>query len=255
MKISTNKKSLILTILSILGLGTTTVLAVRSGMRSQKLLEDRPDANTFKDKAKITWKAYIATIISMVATGTCIVASHSLSSKQIAALSGIAATGATTFSKYRSKVREVVGEETEQQIYDAVVANPTLTVYPEVLDIEDLPNDTLFLDEITGQYFYSNVPSVLRAIYTLNRMLASEGIVTVEDWCKFVGIPFDESREDTAWYVELLMDWGYYPWVDAVIWEPKSTDGTPYKMISFGECPLSKEELKETEPDFYEMYY
>lgn len=255
MKLSPSKKSLILTIASVVGLVGTTVLAVRSGMKSQKLLEDHPDAKSFKDKAKITWKAYVATIISMVATGTCIVASHSLSAKQITALSGIAASGAATFSKYRSKVREVVGPDMEKQIYDTVVADPRLTVYPEVLDLEGIPNDTLFLDELTGRYFYSSVPAVLHALYALNRKLAADGAATIEEWCDFVGIPYDPSREDAAWYIELMLEWGCYPWLDAVIWDQEKPDGTKYKMITFTDAPLTPTELKDTEPDFYSMWF
>lgn len=244
-------KSLIFTVLSILGLGTTTVLAVRSGMKTKKILDENPNAKKPSEIIGITWKAYIATVISMIATGTCIVTSHSLDVKQIAALSGVVATGATTFSKYRSKVSEVVGPEEEKKIFNAVCSDSNLTVYPAVIDLGEYPNDTLFLDTLSGRYFYSSLPRVFHAIYHLNRNLSSNLVVYADEWYDFLAIDKEVTLSDSAWYYEVLTSWGMYPWVDVVISDEVRADGTPYKMISFDESPLSPEELKEADEYLY----
>lgn len=192
MKIPTNKKSLILTVLSILGLGTTTALAVRSGMKTRQILDEHPEAEDVKSKIGLTWKAYISTLVAMVATGTCIITSHSLDAKQIAALSGIVATGATTFSKYRSKISEVVGKEEEQKIFEAICSNENAYITPNVILEKDYPNDTLFHDDLSGRYFYSSLPRVFHAITSGNADCELwYGMTDVYGYCHY-----GERRED-----------------------------------------------------------
>ena len=246
-----NKKSLILTVLSIIGLGTTTVLAVRSGMKTKETLSEHPEAEDIKSKVSLVWKSYIATIIAMVATGTCIITSHTLDAKQIAALSGIVATGATTLSKYRSKVSEVIGQEEEKKIFDAVQSDMKMTVYPQVLDIGEYPNDELFLDTLSGRYFYSSLPRVFHALYHINRQISTNLVATADEWYDFLAIERDTALSDSAWYYEVLTTWGLMPWADAVITDEVREDGTPYKMISFSEDPISPEELKQADEFMY----
>lgn len=248
-------KSLILTILSILGLGTTTVLAVRSGMKTRQILDEHPEAEDIKSKIGLTWKAYIATIVSMVATGTCIISAHTLDSKQIAALSGVVATGATTFSKYRSKVREVVGPETEQQIFTSVQSDMKQTIFPEMIDPCKCPNDTLFLDEISGRYFMSSFPRVMHAVYHLNRVLSTQLCASADEWYDFLAIDNDPALRGCGWWYEFLSENWEFPWIDVVISDEVRADGVPYKRISFDQGPMSPEEIKDFDPDLYRMLF
>ena len=251
----TDKKSLIFTILSVIGLGTTTVLAVRSGMKTRKILDENPNASGAREIVSLTWKSYIATVIAMVATGTCIISARTLDAKQIAALSGVVATGATTFSKYRSKVREIVGPEEEKQIFDAVRADDKFTCYPELIDVSEYENDTLFLDTLSGRYFYSSMPRVMHAIYHLERTLGTECSVSANDWYDYLAIDREVSLDDSVWHYEYLSTGYDMPWIDVVITDQTRFDGTPYKMISFDEPPLNTEALKEFDEDLYNMIY
>lgn len=238
-------KSIVLTCLSVVGLFGTTALAVRSGMKTKESLNNNPDATTPKEIISIVWKHYIATIVSLVATGTCIVLSHTLDAKQIAALGGVAAAGATTFSKYRSKVREVIGPEDEKKIFNAVRANTNETIHPSLADFSDMPLDTIFLDGISGVYFQSNIARVEHAIYHLNRNLVCRGFVSANEWFDFIGIDRDPGFDDSQWYVDFFFNIDLYPWIDVVITDKvRKSDGIPYKMIEFDFKPLSPEELK-----------
>ena len=248
-------KSLILTVLSVLGLGTTTVLAVRSGMKTRDILNENPNAKDAKTIISLTWKSYIATLVSMVATGTCIISAHTLDAKQVAALSGIVATGATTFSKYRSKVTEVIGPEEEKKIFDAVQAETKSWRFPDIIDDADYPNDTLFLDDLSGRYFYSSVPKVFQAIHHINYELSTELIAEVNNWYKYLGISEDSALSAHFWHYDLLnYDYGI-PWINIEIVNMNKPDGTPYKMISIAESPVSKDELKHHDPDMYKELF
>lgn len=248
-------KQTVLTVASIVGLGATTVLAVRSGMKTRQTLDAHPEATETKQKVKLVWKHYIATVVSLVATGGAIILSNRLTAKQITALSALSAAGASTFSNYRSKVSQILGPEEEKKIFDAVKAESGMTVFPEVIDLSEYADDILFYDELSKRYFYASLPRVFGAIYHLNRKLSTEGVVYVDDWFDFLAIDRDPALSESTWHYEYLSEWFEMGWINPVIIDEKMDDGTPYKRISFAEPPISPEELKEADPDLYEVIY
>lgn len=210
---------LIFTSLSVVGIIGTAVLGVRGGMEAEKILAERKDIpEDFKGKTvyivKNTWKCYVWTIMAALGSAACVIASHKLSAKQIAALSSVAAAGATTFNQYRDKVREVIGEDKERELYEEVRQKSDWTVYPQLPhgDLDD--TSYLFYDGYSKRYFYSNPERIQQAIYHLNRNFQLKQEVSVNEWYEMIGIDGIEGGDDDTWVVNDFWEGGLTPWID-----------------------------------------
>lgn len=227
-------KKLIFTILSLLGVGTTTVLAVKSGMDAQKKIseaEKKPE--TFKETMSLTWRCYIATLISMIGTGVCIVTSHVLSENELKKLAGVVAAGATTLTAYRNKVADVIGADEEKKIFDTVRTKTDFQMYPQLPNSGDVPDDVLFYDGSSETYFYSNHERVQQAIYHLNRNFALRGEQSLEDWWEYLGIDAaNPCLADYVWDAQEFWENGLVPWLDLEVCR-KEREGKEYYELWF----------------------
>ena len=237
MKINKNeiKKNapLILTVVTVAGIAGTAVLGVRACMKAEAILRDHPEAISLKDKARITWKAYILVIGSAVLSGTCAVLSHKLSASQIAALSGVIATSSATLHQYREEIRKVLGVEEEKKIYEKVRDDVKLVnVITEPHSFSTDGEVRLWKEGYSGQYFYATDLDVLSALFTLNKNFSMDLYAKFNDWLDLIPLgkdgkpqvahyldPTDEIEGDgelIGWSYENNAEMGWEPadWID-----------------------------------------
>ena len=94
-------------------------LGVWVGMRTERARIAHKDENLTKmDFAKILWKEYVSLSLVALAGAGCAIASHRISARDIAKLATLATGSGAAFSKYRSKIREILGEDKEKEIFD-----------------------------------------------------------------------------------------------------------------------------------------
>lgn len=213
------KAPLIFAIAGVGGVIATGVAGVRGGMKAERILAEHEGEDlTTKDKFSLTWRCYIWTIATALATTGCIIASHALSAKQIAALASIGAAGAKTFKEYRGKVREVIGNDAEEKLYEEVrqKTDPEIQMYPPLPNSGGGPDDILFKDMASGTLFYSNFEKVQQAAYHLNRNFRLRGIVSEDDWLMYNGVETDGTYKDLVWDEDEYWNLGLAPWID--IW-------------------------------------
>ncbi len=204
--------------LGAIGVVATAVAAAKAAPKAEiRIMADSernhdgdPDAYTMKEAVVSAWKFYIPTAIIGTATITCIVASNLLTRKQQAALVGAYAMASNQLKEYRSKAKELYGEDADKKISDAIVAEKAkdITLYsPGLLTntsldfagLNDPEKQRTFYDHISGRYFESTISRVLQAEYHLNRNFVLGGGVCVNDFYDFLGIDRIEEGGILGW--------------------------------------------------------
>lgn len=207
--------SLIFTCVSVIGVFATAAVGVWSGAKASKAVEGK-EVDGVKEYVEYTWKYYVWTLMAIIGTSACIIASHRISAKQIAALSSIAAAGATTFNQYRDKVREVIGKDAERDLYEEVRAKSQMAITPALPYDEESDKDQsyLYYDGFSDRYFHLNPSRVQQAIYHLNRNFQLKQEVCVNEWYEMLGIDGVEGGDELTWVADDFWESGLTPWID-----------------------------------------
>ena len=228
--------SFILSIMSSIGLVTTTVLAVKATPKALTLIENKKKENDQSieeplpliDVVKTTWKVYIPSFTTSVISIACIISASRKNYKRNAALATAYSLSERTLSHYREKVIETIGEKKEKNIRDKV--------NQEQLDNNKKPkdsqiiiatnSDTLCMDAMSGRYFKSDMETIKQVVNKLNRRIAYENYISLNDFYNEIGLSDVKNGE--------LLGWN----IDSGLIEPTfstclSEDGRPCIVIDF----------------------
>ena len=214
---------LIFSMLGIGGVFATGFFGVRAGMKAEQILheleysEDINKKELLKLQAKATWRCYVWTVLSAVAATGCIIASHKLSAKQISMLTALGAGGAAKLNEYRQKVREMIGVDEEEKLYEEVKAKSQWAITPNLPDNIDEDNSdepVLFFESHSERYFRQKPSVVSSAIYHLNRNFIGKGQQSYNDFCEFLGIEGIDGGDDEGWCDEYMWEGGMFAWID-----------------------------------------
>lgn len=258
--------SMIFTGVAVVGTISTAILGVRAGMKAQKILselgelpEDRKDR--YKLIAKETWKCYVAVSLSAILSSTAAIASHKISAKDIARLVTLATGSGAAFRTYRSKIKEILGEEKEKEIYDKVKVEGPGICYPAIVDQEDEYYNDLYVkyrldfgvDEIQPVEFDSNPERVTAAFYCINRDFALGRIVDVALVKDFLGLPANKIDHKYFWIDTMFFESGVQPWIDfnETFKDGEDEEGRIIHTISVEYPPIDDETLKRIESGEY----
>lgn len=226
----------ILTGLGITGMITSTVLAVKATPKALNLIENKKKENDQSteealpliDVVKTTWKVYIPSFTTGVISIACIISASRKNYKRNAALATAYSLSERTLSHYREKVIETIGEKKEKNIRDKV--------NQEQLDNNKKPkdsqiiiatnSDTLCMDAMSGRYFKSDMETIKQVVNKLNRRIAYENYISLNDFYNEIGLSDVKNGE--------LLGWN----IDSGLIEPTfstclSEDGRPCIVIDF----------------------
>lgn len=194
--------------IGIAGFISTTVLAVRATPKAIKLLDEKKSefnkaTLTAAETIKTVWKCYIPATISGVVSITCILGSAALSHNQKAALAAAYTLSENSFSDYREKALEALGEKKEKDIRDKV-AEKHITENPvsnnEVIITGN--GDTLCYDILSGRYFNSNIENIKRAVNEVNRRMRDELSISLNDFYYEIGLPNIKIGDKIGWNID-----------------------------------------------------
>lgn len=186
--ISKRMISLGLSIVGCVGVGLTSWLSIR-GHEKAKFTQDK----------KSKFYCYAPAIASGVGTVACILGSHHVSSKEIAALTASCGYLAANRQKIMDKVKDVVGEEKAKSIQKeaAVEAISEYETYNHKLHYERTGRGNTkfyFYDQDRG--FMSSMPDVIDADRKFNYDISNGLVPTWNDYFKYLGIkPSDDGEE------------------------------------------------------------
>lgn len=240
----------VLFVTGIVGIFVSEVMVARDTLKAEKIIEDniiiydhqlvsiknedgttsiidnkakRPFKEYVPEVIKATWKCYIPTAVTTTLTLSALIASRTLTARQIALLSSAVASTGSLVTKYRRAILERTDEdilhEIDREVASATMkeANPPVITTPHVLWTEesDLADDGeyLFFDPFTKVKFRSTKLAVMGAKYYLNRNFSLGSEAPLSMFYAFLGLELPEEYSYAGWDVEAMADSGFY-WID-----------------------------------------
>ena len=191
MNINTKWVRLGMSLVGVAGVGITSVLSVKCHDKAKD-----------KKEKKEKLIAYAPAIASGVLTSACILGSHHLSSKQIAALTASCGYLAANRDKLEKKIKEKFGEDRLREIKTdvsvdtvregkskEVITTDTKKTLPRKSSVEWTGNGPLKCFEgYSGRYFYSTLEKVKEAEQKLNNRLHDGEYVCLNDFYELLGM-------------------------------------------------------------------
>lgn len=201
----------ILTGFAIAGMVTAVVLAVKATPRAIDCIEDAREGLGLEEDEKLTpvetvmatWRCYVPTAVTVVASGACMIGANSVNGKRNAALAAAYNISRTALNEYKEQVVETVGERKEQVIRDKV-AEKRLQKDPvnQSTVIVTGSGETRFYDSISKRRFTSDIEKIRRVVNDLNaRMLSGDDYVSLNDFYYAIGLERIDFADDIGWNV------------------------------------------------------
>lgn len=201
-------------------------------LKAKRLIEsEKPE--TKLDDAKIYLRSYWPAALLFMGSSACIIFSHKISAKQIAALTAAAVTAEGNLRKYRKVISEKLGEEEEKKIYKTEVVDPDRAIWPELPHkVEDYDDSNVFYDAYSDRFFVSSIEKVQQAMYHFNRNFCMRGYALLNEWYDMLGIPETDKGEVEGWSdVIFLEEYGMTPWIDFFTDIHENEDGSFFYSI------------------------
>jgi len=196
----------ILTGLSVGGLLTTTILAVRATPKAMTILDNHDlliEDMTKRTIVGLTWKCYIPAMATGLATIACIIGANHISLRRNAALASLYGLTEAAFKEYQAKVVETIGRSKELKVRDDIAEdqvkrNPVGT--NEVIFTGK--GDVLCYDSLSGRYFKSDIEQIRRSVNTLNRELLTDMFLTLNDLYYALGLSGTKLGDEMGWDID-----------------------------------------------------
>ncbi len=257
--------ALIFTSISVVGVIGTAILGVRAGMKAERIMRDLKDVpEDPKEKIKLyvkeTWQCYVLVSLTALLSAGAAIASHKISAKDIARLATLATGSGAAFSKYRGKVKEILGEEKEKEIFEQVKVEGPGICYPRIVDQEDEYYDDLYVryrldlgvDEIPPIEFDSNPQRVTSAFYAVNRDFALGRIIDVALLKDYLGVKYNDIDHKYFWIDSMFWESGLLPWIDFQEHyedrkDPECDEDRTVHIITVEDSPIDNKTLEKIE--------
>lgn len=203
--------STILSCIGAVGVVFTAALTAKAAVKASKILEEAEEDKgaklTVTETVKVVGLRYIPAVVVGVSTIACIFGANILNKRQQASLASAYALINSSYKEYKSKLKELYGEEAHNNIVDAIAAEKCGEVYISTENLEsvcsqEIESDTeprLFYDEYSGRYFETTIEKVLLAEYHLNRKYALRGFASLNEFYKLLGLETTDYGETVAW--------------------------------------------------------
>lgn len=215
--------STILTSIGGVGVIATAVMAVKATPKAIAFLEKAKDEKgedlTKLEKVRAASPAYIPSLITGMSTIACIFGANALNKRQQAALMSAYALIDNSYKEYKSKLKELYGEETHQNIVNSIAIEKAEDVYIHSeclcancdLSVEECSSEPrLFYDEYANRYFEATIEQVISAEYHLNRNYILRGYSVLNELYEFLGLEPTKYGSVVGW---APLDDGMY-WID-----------------------------------------
>ena len=224
MKLVQRNSSTILTCIGAAGVIATAVLTGRATIKAVRIV-DESETHSKKEIVKTVWKEYIPAAGIGITTIACIFGANTLNKRQQAALMSAYALLDQTYKEYKSKVKEVLGEEAEQKVEDAIAEEKVPDICPE-------EGKLLFYEPNYGQGFERTMLEVQDAEYRLNQKFAVEGEASLNDFFELLGLNKTDTGDLIGWSQETAWDNYNYQWIEFEHELKKTEGGREYYQIN-----------------------
>lgn len=198
------------------GVVLTAIETGKASIKAEKLIamNSAEPAYTMKEKVQDCWKFYLPAVALGAGTIACILGSNALNKRQLASMTAAYMALGKTYQEYRRQVTERIGAEEEKKLRMEVA---------EKAKGEDVQRDKdgdvirLFYEPASKRYFHATMSRVIEASYYFNRELATNGCISVNEWCNYLcadELIVTPEGDQMGWCLDqLIYDWDAY-WMD-----------------------------------------
>lgn len=205
--------STILTCVGAAGVVATAVMAVKATPKAMSLIDDAMEEKGNKlttwEKVKVAGPTYAPAIITGLGTIACIFGSNVISKHQQAALMSAYALLDNSYKEYKKKTDELYGEEAGERIRGEI-AKDKYAGDGSLLD----DDKELFFDFYSGRYFNSTKEKVMMAMYEVNRQMAVDGAVSLNELYTLMGLETDPAYDVVGWSIGEIDAMYWHPWIE-----------------------------------------
>lgn len=204
----------IFTALGVAGAIATPIMATRATFKSVDVIREDskqkhdgdPNASTKMEIVKATWRYYLPCVITGGLSVACIIGANTIHLKRNAALAAAYALSETAFKDYKNEVIKAIGKKKERDIRDGRNEEIISKNEPSDCDvIETNTGDTLCYDAWSGRYFKSSMDHLRKAQNEANRLMISEGTISMNDLYYEIGLSPIKFGDEFGWDVRKAM--------------------------------------------------
>lgn len=205
---------IIFTGLSILGTIGTAILSARSAVKYKEITDDwkleEPDK---KEKMIITAKTFAPAALIGLATILSTTGASYLNAKNVASISAGYAMLTKGYKDFEKKARSVIGEDKYREIKRAIGIDSAKIKEYKKADMADSDNVT-FYEAFRDEFFERDKSTVIEAEYAVNRLMATQGYVSLNEFYEQLDLPPIDLGDQIGWSYGLGADLYGYAWVD-----------------------------------------
>lgn len=230
----------ILTATAIVGVISTTMLAVRASWYSEDILhedfKENGPAQTVSEWYgrwfKLTWREYLPVYISGAATIACIAGAQSINTKRQGAIFSLYTVTDAALREYQSKVVETIGDRKEEKLRDEIITDRISRNegYSEVVIVGS--ETTLCYDAHSGRYFKSTVDRIRRVENQINKEAYANQYTPLNNLYSQLGLTSVTHGDDVGFTVDNQLD--------IRLSSHLTPDDRPALAISYQPIPLGK---------------
>lgn len=241
-KTATENSSTIIAGAAVAGVVTTAVMSFRAGYKVCELVEKENSARfvyaeqhgayyepmTRKEIFKASARYYIIPVLSAGMTIGFIIAANRIDANKKTALASAYALSEQALSKYQNKVTELLGEDADKKVKDAIFNDQIRDNPPtENNQVVVVADGVTFMDSHTGRYFKSSISKVEHAGNVIDRQLNYENEATYNDLAYELGLPNITSGDEKGWDIQDgMLDFDINS-------TGKAPDGTPCIIVKY----------------------
>ena len=223
---------MILGVLGAVGVVITAVSVAKAAPKAEKVLEEceKYDLPT-KEKVKAVVPIYAKSAAIGGATIACIVGSTILNNRQRFALTSAYVMLDQTYKQYKDKIDEMFGSGSSREV-EREITKEKLKTLPTPKE-----DDTcIFYEKHKNEFFERNMLEIQDAMYQLNRKLAKDGEVSLNDLYDFLNLDRTKEGDTLGWSTYLLSEkWdgqNGLVWIDYELDLIKTDDGMEcYELV------------------------
>lgn len=205
----------ILTGIGVVGVIGTSVLTAKATPKAIYILEEKEKEKGSKltrfEQVSAMTPVYIPAILMGGTTIICILSANYLNKERQAMLTSAYAYLNNSYNEYKSKVKELFGEEADKKVQDEIAKDN----YQEETSSDE---KKLFYDQFSKRYFETTEEDLLKAVYNLNRQYSMYGEITLNDFYKKLDLEETDYGGVLGWSYARDLELFGYSWID-IHWE------------------------------------
>lgn len=232
--------STILTGLGCIGVVATTITAVKATPKALRLIEEaetkKGEKLTKWEKTRIAAPTYVPSALIGLSTLACVVGSNILNQKAQASIMSAYALLDQSYKDYRRKLKELYGEETDQEILNAIAIEKAEDQYIsagyfatncDLSTEEHSSRPKIFYDEYSKRFFETTIEQVMAAEYHVNRNYVLRGYSVLNELYDFLGLEPTDAGSIMGW---APLDESMY-WIEFNHRKAELEDGTEFYIL------------------------